>query len=99
MRLPGLLIALLLPLLAWSSERGLPLVQVYNTQELGGGHLNDSLIELPDGRLAVGNVGGLLLFDGARWRMFNHPKILGGAKHLVRTADGRIYTAFNGDAG
>lgn len=99
MRLPGLLIALLLPLLAWSSERGQPLVQVYNTQELGGGHLNDSLIELPDGRLAVANVGGLLLFDGARWRMFNHPKMLGGAKHLVRTPDGRIYTAFNGDAG
>ncbi len=99
MRLPALLFAMLLPLLAWGSERGRPLVQVYNTQELGGGHLNDSLIELSDGRLAVGNVGGLLLFDGARWRMFNHPKMLGGAKHLVHTADGRIYTAFNGDAG
>lgn len=97
--MPGLLFALLMPLLAWASERGQPLVQLYNTQELGGGHLNDSLIELPDGRLAIGNVGGLLLFDGARWRMFNHPKMLGGAKHLVRTADGRIYTAFNGDAG
>lgn len=81
MRLPGLLFALLLPVLAWGGERGQPLVQVYNTQELGGGHLNDSLIELPDGRLAVGNVGGLLLFGG-RWRMFNHPKMLGGAKHL-----------------
>jgi hypothetical protein len=82
-----------------ASERGKPLVEVYNSEELGGGHANESFLELPDGRIAVANVGGVLLFDGARWRWFKHPELLGGVRRLALGPDGRIYTGFDGDFG
>jgi len=95
----GLLAALALAGPLAASERGQPLVEVYDAQELGGGHINEALVELGDGRIAVGNVGGVLLFDGARWRMFNHPERLGGVQQLAVAPDGKLYTAFNGDIG
>lgn len=84
---------------SWAGERGRPLVEVYNAQEVGGGHLNNSFIELPDGRLAVANAAGILMFDGARWRVFDHPDRLGGVRKLSLGPDGRIYAGFHGDMG
>ena len=94
-----LAIAMLMGDAVTAGERGKPLVEVYDSEELGGGHANESVIELPDGRIAVANIGGVLLFDGARWRMFKHPLLLGGMRRLALTPDGRLYTGFDGDLG
>ncbi len=93
------LVALLLAGALTAGERGRPLVEVFNAQEIGGGHINESLIELPDGRIAAANIGGVLLYDGARWRMFDHPDMLGGMRQLALAPDGRLYTGYNGDIG
>ena len=95
----GLLVALALAGPLPASERGQPLVEVYDAQELDGGHINEALVELGDGRIAAVNVGGVLLFDGARWRMFGHPDALGGLQQLAVAPDGKLYTGFNGDIG
>ncbi len=80
-------------------ERGSPPVQVYETQPLGGAHLNTHLLQLPDGRLCVSNMVGLLRFDGVRWLLATHPRALGGMEFLSLGPQDRIYTSFNGDIG
>jgi signal transduction histidine kinase/DNA-binding response OmpR family regulator len=99
MRLLGLLIALLLPLVTSAGERGSPIVQTYNAQLLGAAHISTHLLQLPDGRLWVTNMHGLLRFDGARWLVVRHPKDLGGMEFLSLGPDNRVYTSVDGDIG
>jgi signal transduction histidine kinase/DNA-binding response OmpR family regulator len=82
-----------------ASERGKPIIDVIVTQDLLAAHQNNAVLELPDGRIAVSNIGGLLLFDGARWRFWNHPNRLGDLSNLALAANGRMYAGFAGDLG
>lgn len=83
-----------------ASERGAPLVQVYDLQEtVGSAGLATELLPLPDGRLFIAALGGPVIHDGVRWQVLNHPRRLGGFSEMTRTPDGRIYAGFNGDLG
>lgn len=88
-----------LPCTAAASERGSPELQIYDAQMMGGSNLNTDLAQLPDGRLLVANMVGLLRFDGVRWELATHPRKLGGMEHLALGPGAKIYTSFNGDIG
>ena len=96
----GLLIALLfVGAFSHCSERGKPVVQVIVTQDFHAAHENRGILTLPDGRIAVSNLGGLMIFDGARWRYQAHPKKLANLSMLSLHPDGRLFGGFNGDLG
>ena len=84
---------------ARAGERGSPPIQVYDAQQLGGAHISSDLVTLPDGRLLVVNMYGLMQFDGVRWTVTRHPRELGGMQHLSLAPDGRIFTSVDGDVG
>lgn len=73
-------------------------VQSWVTQDLGAAQDNYDLVQLPDGRLLVANLGGLLLYDGARWRFWNHPDKLPRLGPLAVVGE-RIYASYTGDFG
>lgn len=82
-------------------ERGAPAVQVYPSSAFGpeAEFQNMAVSHLPDGRLLVANTGAMVLFDGARWRSYKHPRGLGTLWSLVPTPDGKIYGGFSGEIG
>jgi len=82
-----------------SVERGAPLVETYDVQELGGAQTTRAVDLLGDGRLVIGTVGGPFLFDGERWEEQHHPQLLGGFHGAPSLVDGRIYGAYAGDLG
>ena len=82
-----------------ASERGKPVVDVIVTQDFHAAHENRAILTLPDGRIAVSNLGGLMVFDGARWRYQPHPKKLANLSMLALHPDGRLFGGFNGDLG
>lgn len=93
-------IGLLTSLACAASERGAPPVQLYDLQEtIGAAHVAFQVNTLADGRLVVATVGGPIFFDGVRWQVVNHPRMLGGFNAMALSADGRVYSAFNGDIG
>jgi signal transduction histidine kinase/DNA-binding response OmpR family regulator len=82
-----------------ASERGSPHVESYDAQTLEGAHISTQVGQMPDGRLVVANMRGLLRFDGVRWELAKHPRGLGGMEHLSLGPDARLHTSFNGDIG
>jgi diguanylate cyclase (GGDEF)-like protein len=50
-----------------SKERGYPLLQQFGMEVHAGGIQSYSVHRSPDGILWIGNLGGLLSYDGARW--------------------------------
>jgi len=82
-------------------ERGVPPVALHESHAFGAGaeFQNMAAHRLADGRVLVANTGGMVLFDGARWRTFPHPRGLGTLWSLVPTEDGRFYGGFSGDIG
>ncbi len=82
-----------------AGERGSPLVQVYDAQQLEAAHVSTEVLQLPDGRIMVSNLGGLLRFDGVQWLYVRHPRELGGMEFLSLGPGGRIYSSFIGDIG
>lgn len=82
-----------------TSERGRALVDIYpaSVHDGGPGHFRVQI--LPDDRLAIANGEGLLLFDGARWRMTPHPERRQPLYELAYTPDGRFYAGFPNDIG
>lgn len=82
-----------------AGERGSPWVQVYEAQTIEGAHVSTHIAQLPDGRLVVANMSGLLRFDGVRWEITKHPRGLGGMEYLSLGPEAKIYTSFNGDIG
>ena len=55
-----------------SFEAGLPPVEIYGPDDHGAGTQNFSLAQSPDGSLWVGNLRGVLGWDGAWWRLVPH---------------------------
>jgi ligand-binding sensor domain-containing protein/DNA-binding CsgD family transcriptional regulator len=51
-----------------------PRVRNFEPADYGGQNQNWSLAQSPEGWLYVGNNGGLLEFDGARWQFFSLPE-------------------------
>lgn len=94
----GLNIALCLSPCA-ASERGAPIIEVYDVQELGGAQTTRAIATLADGRLVVGTVGGPFVFDGEQWAEHHHPQLFGGFHGAPSARDGRIYGAYAGDLG
>lgn len=73
-------------------------VEAWVSQEIGAAHDNNFITQLPDGRVLISNLGGLLAYDGARWRFWNHPDRLPRLGPLALLGD-RIYTSYTGDLG
>jgi ligand-binding sensor domain-containing protein/signal transduction histidine kinase len=73
---------------SWQSQNGLPEETV------------QAFAQTPDGYLWVGTSGGLLRFDGARFRLFNHlntPALSEDDVFCLRvTRDGRLWIGTNG---
>ncbi|MEZ5468758.1 MAG: response regulator [Lysobacterales bacterium] len=98
--IPALLLGwLLVASPVWSGERGSPLVEVYDAQQMLGANISTDLLQLPDGRVCVANMRGLFRFDGARWELTGHPKALGGMQFLSLGPGDRVYSSFDGDIG
>ncbi len=81
-----------MPLLAQVSERGQPVIALYPSIPMGGSALNNAVIELPDKKIAVANASAMLLFDGNRWRVFEHPEGKQKFNGLAVGDRGRIYS-------
>jgi diguanylate cyclase (GGDEF)-like protein len=82
-----LLLAASFPIRA--SERGFPLIQTYDPGLAEASTQNFDLVADSRGLVYVGNGGGVLIYDGARWRILP----IGKAKNvfsLASGADGRI---------
>lgn len=73
-----------------SSERGLPLVRNVSPAEHGGRAQSFAVTEDHRGLLYVGNLKGLLEFDGARWRTIALPND-SAAFAVAPARDGRVY--------
>jgi hypothetical protein len=81
-----------------ASERGKWPVQAWVSQEIGAAQDTSDILQLPDGRLLFANIGGLLVYDGARWRFWNHPDVLPRTGPLALLGE-RVYTSYTGDFG
>ncbi|HYN21002.1 MAG TPA: diguanylate cyclase [Thermoanaerobaculia bacterium] len=72
-RLPGVLATLILLAGTASSsaspERGFPLIQAYSPAPLEAESQNLDIARDPAGVLYIGNVGGVLVYDGAWWQV------------------------------
>jgi diguanylate cyclase (GGDEF)-like protein len=100
----GPLLASLAALLVWASaneataaappsrvsERGLPVVRTIPPAEHGGRSQSFAVAEDARGLLYVGNLKGVLEFDGSRWRRISLPNLSAGLS-LGLGADGRVY--------
>ena len=72
------------------SERGLPLVRNVSPAEHGGRSQCFAVAEDRRGLLYVGNLKGVLEFDGARWRLLTLPNE-SAALAVAPGGDGRVY--------
>ena len=73
-------------------ERGLPLVRSFPPSEHGGRGQSFSIAEDRRGLLYVGNLKGLLEYDGVRWRLITLPNE-SAVFDVGLGADGRVYAA------
>src|SRR5688572_7250041 len=73
-----------------STVPGAPLMREYGVEhtQTAPGHL--AIASSPDGTLLVGNVEGVLQFDGVDWRLMELPGRT-PARALATGADGNIY--------
>ncbi len=72
------------------SERGLPLVRNVPPAEHGGRAQSFAIAEDRRGLLYVGNLKGVLEYDGSRWRLLTLPNE-SAALAVAPGADGRVY--------
>ncbi len=63
-----------IPAFAFGSERGRSIISSYDSQVIGASSLNNNVLELPGGKIAIANAKSLMIFDGQRWRTFDHPQ-------------------------
>ena len=75
---------------AAAPERGLPLVRNVSPAEHGGRGQSFAVTEDRRGLLYVGNLKGLLEYDGARWRILTLPNE-SAVFAVAPAADGRVY--------
>ena len=82
----------------FATEAGLPPLRVYSPAEYGGSYQTWTMLSGPDGIVYVGDFGGVLEFDGAKWRRLA-PEGLGSVRELAFLNDGRLYLTGNDDFG
>jgi len=73
----------------FATEAGLPPLRVYSPAEYGGSYQTWTMLSGPDGIVYVGDFGGVLEFDGAKWRRLA-PEGLGSVRELAFLNDGRL---------
>ena len=56
---------------ATSRERGYPILQRFGVEAHGGGVQSYSVHQSSDGLIWIGNLGGLLVYDGASWKSYS----------------------------
>jgi diguanylate cyclase (GGDEF)-like protein len=88
-RLLALCALLLAAAAAFSREPTFRLINVYDTASGGGGTQNFDIVQDDRGVMYVGNLGGVLEYDGVRWRLIQLPHEA-PALRLRITANGRI---------
>jgi diguanylate cyclase (GGDEF)-like protein len=71
------------------SERGFPLIQVYEPMLQGASPQSFDIVRDPRGVLYIGNIGGVLVYDGAWWQLIPIGKAL-TAYALASDAAGRV---------
>ncbi|HET6603118.1 MAG TPA: diguanylate cyclase [Xanthomonadaceae bacterium] len=70
--------------------RGTPLLQRYTAEDYPVAPVHLALAPAPDGAIYVGNIEGLLRFDGAQWQLIELPQ-RSPARSLALGADGLLY--------
>lgn len=81
-----------------SQEYGFPAIRNYSPKEYQGSTQNWDILEDKRGVLYVGNNGGVLEYDGARWRLIPL-KNNTTCRSLAIDQEGRIYAGGVGDLG
>lgn len=76
------------PCLGFGGERGFRQIQVFSGQEMGGGAQNFAVVQDATGMIYVGNLHGVLEFDGATWNLIELP-MQTAVNTLVQIPDGR----------
>lgn len=69
---------------------GVPMARQFSTEDFGASPQHLALSTDAEGRLLVGNVDGLLRFDGETWRLFEVPG-RAAVRSIAIGADGRVY--------
>ena len=79
-----------------ADDDGLPSFRHFEPREIGGGPQVLSLLELPDGRMAVASNRSVLDYDGNRWRSlrFDSPP-----RQLGLDSEGRLWVGCHDDFG
>ena len=78
------------PLLAESTISGMPLHQRFGPEDYGAAPVHLAVLAGQDGSLFVGNVEGVLRYDGSTWERIELPGN-GIARSLALGNDGRLY--------
>ncbi len=84
---------------AAGGELGWPAIEVHRPASFGGHPGSSNVLPLDDGRIAVSNTKGLAIFDGARWRLYEHPLGNTGFLRMVRTPKGEFCGGYPGEIG
>ena len=81
-------------------EKGPPFLQNYSYKDHGFGAQNWGLIQDKNGLIIVNNqAGGVLIFDGVRWRRVVTDQAFATSRSLAMDAHGRIYVGGVGEIG
>lgn len=70
-------------------ERGYRPVHAFSARDVGGGGQNFSVTQSQDGTLFIGNLHGVLEYDGAYWRLVHLPN-QAAAMVLAQAPNGRV---------
>ena len=84
---------------AAGGELGWPAIEVHRPASFGGHPGSSNVLPLDDGRIAVSNTKGLAIFDGARWRLYEHPLGNTGFLRMVRSPKGEFCGGYPGEIG
>lgn len=79
-------------------EVGLPLIQTYLPEDYHADSQNTSIAQDSTGLIYVANMGGILEFDGVRWKLYRHKDHLQPLS-LTVDSENRIFVGFDHDLG
>ena len=79
-------------------ESGYQLINNYSPKEYGAAQTNLAILQNEKGIMYFGNQGGLVEFDGAKWRLYPLPNAL-VPRSLANGEGGKIYVGGQGDIG
>lgn len=95
-----LLLLLLLTLMPWASvEAQETIFRNFPSSQYKGGTQNWDIVQLPDGRMAIANNLGLLIYDGAQWELFYVNNYSAVRSLYYEASTDRLYVGASGEFG